>query len=241
MNKITLALSYYDNPEMLRLQFQYWQKYPKGVNIIVVDDGSPNHPAKDVFSDSLLNGVDVKLYRIEENIPWNSAGARNLAFSEASDGWVIATDIDHVLPAESMENLFTKKLKPRRFYSLARRRMVDLKKQEEMHPHRESFLMTKRLFWKVGGYDEDFVGYWNGPFTGFRLGLKRVARCVALDDVWLLLFGYDIIPNASTMSLGRRGSEYDINKNKEMKKPWRRAMKRHRPENPLRFKWERVL
>ncbi len=105
---ITLVLTYYDNPLMLRKQLEYWRKYPENnnVQIVIIDDGSPNNPAEKVLTKGLfLGNIDVSLYRIKEDIFQNTVGARNLGFTQAPEGWVFNLDMDHIVPSESMENL----------------------------------------------------------------------------------------------------------------------------------------
>lgn len=246
-NTLTITIPYYDAPEMLRTQIDVWQKYPKWVQdylkVIVVDDGSPRFPAIDVFKEAETLDFPVSLYRIHEDIPWNHGGARNLAFTYIEEGWALLTDIDHVLPPESVSSLLTMILLPDCVYLPARFRMLGPLDWEEIHRHRDSFILTREMFWEVGGFDEDFTGYWNGPSGPFRKALKRKAEFRELDHTWLVLFGRDLIPDANVGSLGRKGSEYDIRRNKEMYRKFTIAHRRggYSPKNPLRFNWEQVL
>ena len=101
-NNITITIPYYEAPLMLRTQFFQWHKYPEWVweylNIIVVDDGSPMKPAEEVFKDVIMPSSSVSLYRIQEDIPWNHGGARNLAFTEMEEGWAGAYVLQPDLP-----------------------------------------------------------------------------------------------------------------------------------------------
>jgi hypothetical protein len=66
---------------------------------VLVDDGSPE-PAV-VAADCFLN---LTLVRVKENIPWNQHGVRNLGLKLAEGYWVIASDIDHLFPAEGLRH-----------------------------------------------------------------------------------------------------------------------------------------
>ncbi len=239
-------MPYYDAPQMLRKQLEYWRMYPawvkESIRIILVDDGSPNYPAIDVLKDGVPGFTSFELYCIQENIPWNHGGARNLAFTAAEEGWVILTDIDHVLPLETMCSLVTMELSPEVVYIPARFRMRGVLDWEEINRHSDSFILTKKMFWEVGGFDEDFSGYWNGVSGPFRRALKRKAVFSEVDCAHFLLHCNDVVEDAS-VSLGREGSEYDIKKSKDSKlqKKFSKALHKYKPTNPLRFKWTQVI
>ena len=165
-NKVTLVFTYYEAPNMLREQIKYWVKYPKEiadrVKIIIVDDGSPEKSAEGVFwffLSQIPDYLDISLYRIKENINQNTFGARNLAFTVAKEGWVWNFDIDHVVPADSLLNLLEEGLSPEVCYFPARRIMTSLTKSDPMWRHLDTFIITREMFWRVGGYNEASTGY----------------------------------------------------------------------------------
>jgi hypothetical protein len=237
-NQLTITVPYYDNPEMLQEQLKVWKIYPQDVNIVVVDDGSWMFPALEVLQLAKLQ--NLLLYKIIQDIPWNHGGARNLAMAEIHEGWVVLTDVDHIMPVSSVERLQKMTLDktyvyyPRR-YKAIQDHVVD------HHQHRDSFILHRDLFWEVGGFDERFSGYWNGVSRLFRTALKNKAKMnIALPDVSLILHEPDNIPDAST-KLGRKGSVYDINSNPTLKKEFNRALKKYEPKNHLQFKWIKQL
>ena len=49
MPQLTLCVAYYRQPLMLARQLAEWERFPPGIEILVVDDGSPE-PAREVLA-----------------------------------------------------------------------------------------------------------------------------------------------------------------------------------------------
>lgn len=205
---VTLCCPYYRNPGMLRLQLETWNSYPPEVRarfrFIIVDDCSPE-PAEPVIREG-RGDIAIELYRVEIDKPWAWDVARNIAMHHAPDGWCLITDIDMVLTAENAERLVHGKLKAGRFYTPGRRRAVDGRPYK---PHPNSFVLERSLFWEAGGYCEDFAGVY-GKDAAWNRQLDAVGERRHWPELELLLYGREVIPDASTSTLGRKGSEYDI-------------------------------
>ena len=240
-------MPYYDQPEMLAAQMTVWEKYPawamEYLKFIIVDDGSPNFPAE-----ALLGEFDseflIELYRIKEDIPWNHGGARNLAFDRMEEGWAVLTDIDHVLPQESICSLLTMDLRLEMVYIPARYLKRGPLEWEEISRHSDSFILTREKFWQVGGFDEDLAGYWNGVSGPFRKALRSHAGVIELDHVHFMMYDTDLIKDAHVTSLGRKGTKYDILAPGVDRKKFNQSHQRgggYQPKNPLRFNWEQVI
>ena len=242
-DKITITMPYYEAPEMLKVHLENWCAYPDAladrVNIVLVDDGSPKYPAVEVLKSAKLPRSPIKLYRIQENIPWNHGGARNLGMYCVSEGWVLTTDIDLVLDAKNAKKILKFKKDPQKVYQPNR---LDLISGEwtQMKRHPESFVMTRKMFWEIGGFDEDFTGYWNGTFTPFRFAMRRKSNLIEWGDIYLLNHS-DLIEGAMVSEWGRRGSIYDVHTNAEVLRNRRIATRHYQPKNPLRFNWEQVV
>ncbi len=80
---ISIIHPYYNNINTFNYQCSQWSNFSnyakQNTEIIVVDDGSPDFPCK---VPKCINGVDLKILRIEDNILWNTAGAANLGIIE---------------------------------------------------------------------------------------------------------------------------------------------------------------
>ena len=161
---ISIIHPYYNNIQTFYYQYSQWSQFSdyakENIEIIVVDDGSPKYPCK---APQHINGVDIKILRIEENILWNTAGAANLGITEAKYDWIFHIDIDKGVSAYNADRFlrldFSDPLTqywPMLLYQSVNTRGVVNKKPTA--PHYNSYLMNKETFWKTGGYDEDFGG-----------------------------------------------------------------------------------
>lgn len=208
MNRVTLCLAYYENPGMLRRQLDQLAALPADlsqvIDLIVVDDGSPNSPALDVFENYLGPthpiAREVQLYRMAVDIPWNQDACRNLAVAQAETPWVLLTDIDHLVPLATWRRVIEQKLADKAVYKFGRVSEPDLSPYKT-HPN--SWLMTRAMYDRCGGYDERFRG-WYGTDGDFRNRVQKVAKVEILPEV-LVRVPREVTPDASTTTLTRKG------------------------------------
>jgi hypothetical protein len=221
---ITIVMAYYNNPTMLKRHLEEWEKYQGGFQAIIVDDDS-EEPALPILKDC---PIPVQLYRVLIDKPWNQNCARNLGMTHA-EGWCLMTDMDHLLTVEESSKIHLGN--PMRAYKP--RRVLPDGSEYKRHPN--TYLLTKDLYWSCGGYDEAFCGYY-GTDSTFRNQLGK--RIVNTDSFALTLYGRDVIHDASTRTLGRKGSEYYVGSNPHMK---RRRKYGGTKVRQLNFPWERQL
>lgn len=173
---LTICLPYYRNPGQLELQFERMRSLgPELLSrmaVIIVDDGSPDGDAKgrDI-------GCPLTIFKIGVDVRWNQDAARNVAAREAQTPWLLLTDIDHFVPRETVERLVTHKLGKNHVYRFARTTLErgpdgDLV-ETPYKPHPNSWCVTKQTYWRAGGYDERFSGFY-GTDADFRDRLHTV-------------------------------------------------------------------
>jgi hypothetical protein len=202
-NLVTLVVPYYENPEFLERQIYNWESYSDPVlrylSIIVVDDGSPVSPAAHClkFRDSWLNRK--RLFRIEKDVRWNWLAARNIGFMLASTPWVLVTDMDHMVPGQNMYCRIHGIHDPNVVYGFSRKEHTG----HEIAPHPNSWFMTREMFWKIGGYDESFSGYY-GTDGEWRRRIRQHAPIHILTDY---LIRYEYQQDSSTTRYKRKQPE----------------------------------
>lgn len=155
---VTFIYPFFENSQFLARQLEHWRHYPPEVcahlSAIVVDDCSPD-PASDVIRGQ-LRPFPLRLFRIEKKARWNWIAARNIGAHHASDGWLLLTDMDHMVPATTAYAAVYGKHDPGVIYGFSRNESTG----QRLTPHPNSWLMTRSMFWKAGGYDEAFSGYY---------------------------------------------------------------------------------
>lgn len=129
----------------------------QGLKTMIIDDGYPEPLGA-------IKGIEV--VRIEQDIPWNQPGARNLGF-HLLDGWVLSSDIDHVITKQNIKDLQKLELDKNCVYYIAR------KENGKVTTHRNIYLMHKEAFERIGGYDEDFSGHYGYDDTLFNKKIKE--------------------------------------------------------------------
>lgn len=232
MRRLSIVSAYYENAGMLRAQVENLNNLPPGmaeqITLIVVDDCSPTAPA--VVEPGQRFAVEV--YRLAVDVAWNQDACRNLGMRHVKSEWVLLTDMDHVPSERLIDRLLTMPLDTSRFYRMAR---VSAPDASAYKPHPNSYVLTKSLYWRVGGYDERWAGAY-GTDGNFRRGLDKLSSEVFLKEP-LMRFPREVIPDASTTQYARQSKE-----NEELKRRIKHEIAASGIEGPVtgRFEWARV-
>jgi len=241
---ISLVYPYFETPEMLEFQLSRWVKFPddlkKELEFIIIDDGSPDRPADIPYFP--YPNINLKLYRINENIVWNHPGAQNLGAHVATSEWIWSGAIDNVIPEGDMRAILSlDRSDPHTFYKFHDYN-VGNPNQPGMH-YAVNFL-NREFYWKVGGYDEDFTGYWGADDVCFEKRLiQQGGNRVEVPEHVAMMYVYDegTIPGANTHAV-TDSYGWVRGMNQRNKKMWQNKIKGKLPygENPLRFTWRMV-
>lgn len=176
--RFTVGYTYYDEPELLSEQIKLWNRYPHQIEIILVDDGSQKYPAENYTS--LIEHPGFRLYKVDEDLGFNSHGCRNLiAHVSASDN-ILFSDIDCHFSPETMAFLKRISFNKDKFYKFSF--YYANKFQYHVYPgHPNVFLVNKQGFWEAGGYDESFTGWHTGD-REFLVRLNTVSQQSMINE-----------------------------------------------------------
>ena len=233
---VTIIMAYYENPTMLTEHLIWWHEYrPEDiarVSFIVVDDGSPRNPAIDVVRKHTI-GIDLRVFRIIPNIPWNQDGARNLGMKYCRTPWAFLTDTDHLVPHDQIGKLinFTQiEARQGEYYMPASQIKLD---GTVLGEHPNTYLFNVADYWRIGGYDEDFAGSY-GSDGNFRKNCQGLGLREIKTSAWhTLVYRKENIWDACTHDFSRKeGPYYRANfPHLETK----RRSPAYKPERPIRF------
>lgn len=142
------------------------------IEFVLVDDASPLPVA-------LPAGLPLnyQLLRIDDDIPWNISGARNLGATVACGQRLILTDADHSFPESTLDYICRARLR-HRLYTLRR---THEGKKVSSHPN--TFVCKRGVFFDLNGYDEAFTGHYGYEDTFLKalaeragMGPRRLTR-----------------------------------------------------------------
>jgi glycosyltransferase involved in cell wall biosynthesis len=200
----TLVLPYYRNGGMWQRQLERLSRYPapilKHLRVIVVDDGSPKDALQ---APATPPPFALSMFRIDVDVRWNWIAARNIGHHHAETEWVLFTDIDHLVPHKTAARIVDGYLEADTIYRFQR---VNFHDGAAYHPHPNSWLMTRAMFDKTGGYDERFSGFY-GTDGMFRDRCRAHARGITILREKLERVDREVQPDASTRTYERKAEQ----------------------------------
>ena len=170
---------------------------------MVVDDCSPAAGEDCRGCDSQ---AEVWLFRVEKDVPWGWPAAKNIAMHEIPDGPALLTDIDHLLEADDAARLSSCGWPAMRTTSPGGGGPST--GWSTSGTPRPTFCSARSTGRSVASRSAGWAAY--GTDFMMRKRIRRLSDRVELDDVWLTLYGREVVPDASTTCFGRKGSEYHL-------------------------------
>lgn len=189
--KLSIIHPFYNEPIRLKTHIDTWKTYSQemldAVTFVLVDDGSS--PELLLWANFYRIKVPhLEVYRIMEDLKWNTPGALNLGIIQAPTDWVLFMDSDCMMDPEDVEKLLNFEPDPSIAYYFPRNRVsnsdhVRTAKADRYLPC--AVLIRKDLFYAVGGFDEDFTGSRSGGYAmfdnDFTTRITEQADCRILD------------------------------------------------------------
>jgi len=241
VNNITVIIPYYRNPRMLEeVHIPNWGDYTDDMlahlKIIYVDDCSPE-PAYPILCKApqrVRNRIEA--YRINEDIPWNQHGARNLGAYVAPEGWLLVMDMDRIILKYDMHRMLNRDLDDYHHFKPYGIKMGKRLQSDDKVPVNQ-FLCTREDYWKVGGYDEDYCGCYGGDGP-FLKALEKYAPLRTMEDVRMIRYHTDMDNTDATTTDLKRDKGHNSEYQRRQKEKQRTG--KTKPVNPLRFSWQKT-
>jgi len=186
------------NADSLISLLRHYETYPRDlmrmIMFVLVDDCSP--VGIEIPDDIDLNWT---LYRVDSDIEWNQAGARNLGATMAPSENLVLTDVDHTFPEALLRRICETRIPLRRFYKFKRANPDGSKK----HSACNILLLSKGGFFESMGYDEEFCGHYGYEDVAFRHTLAHLGYKLRYLTRRVRIVSTEIDRNESYHSLER--------------------------------------
>jgi hypothetical protein len=255
--KIDIITAYYNQNVYLTEYFTWLDKFilPEfgdKVNIILIDDGSKEYPARDFLPK--LTHTNLDLYEIKEDIPWNLSGGRNLGVHVARSNNVCYIDIDSILTKQHITELVNITLNEKEIYQFPNYeyKYFDFKNNKLVYKYLPSpFFMQKQDFLQYP-MDEDFCGNWgyeNIHWHGVLHKNKFIKKCLNTPIIVTAKTNVDkhklsqTIFNTNDNSCFQRAGGTNLSRSRQINlELYNRKRKNLKvPENILRFNYELIF
>ena len=179
-HKLTIIMLYHNECDILYYQTKQWQEISpelsKYIRFLIVDDHSLI-PACNCIKKSSTESVKIDIVRIDSDRIWNIGGARNLGAYVSCTDFIFICDIDALVTEVILTNILPLIIKHTSAYDkvIQLNRKTRKERYGNTHTvHPGVMMLSRDLYWKLNGCDEDFVGHYG--FTDkhfmYRLSMK---------------------------------------------------------------------
>lgn len=159
--------------------------------------------------------MQIKIIRTNDTRPWTEHKARNIGARNARGEYFLMIDVDYILPKETIEKALKfkgQRMSIKRWFGVLDKD-ANIKTDPEtlakwglksrwirrgwVRGHRSQFLMRKKTFWGMGGYNEALDGKWRltgGAGEKFWRKWQRLERLgkARADDEKLKVFMFPV-------------------------------------------------
>jgi hypothetical protein len=229
---ISIISHFYNAHSCVNEQIAHWQQINPQLNelfeFILVDDFSD--------TDYVLPKTDlnIRLFRITDDIPWNQGGARNLATFHARGEVALFIDIDQHIKIDFLERICSAATNIKRntiHFFKSNPPLVNIQNGQELNHHPNSFVVNLKDFKTHVHYDEDFAGHY---------GYEDIFLMRAWEKAGgkLTLINEDVSHN---LSYGTSNLDRDVQRNQALIQ--KKVFEENCKISPamLRFSWKEVL
>lgn len=159
--RITIGITYFNDGDYLQDWIKQIELFPNLTEVIIVDDGSQDEPITfhlDAFKRMPEWAPDIKVYRVPDDLGFNSHGCRNLIAKVAETPLLQFFDIDMLMYPPTIGRMLRTQWREDAIYHHSFFNSFN-QKMWGAWGHMNCFLIHKDLYWKAGGYDESFTGH----------------------------------------------------------------------------------
>lgn len=241
---LTLIHPFFGEEKRFEIQYDNWMKLPTevkdAIKIIVVDDcGKP--AMHELMTPSKVKRCDLNLsiFRITDDIRYNTAGALNLGIMMADTAWTLIMDSDCLFEGPEFQKLMTICPDKNWVYKFDRNRITEnahWKKNTRYLPC--TMLQHKDIFLDINGFDEDFCYKTRGGYAFFDnhydYKFQQKYKWAIIKDIIATEYMDDYVGER----IQRSKAEEQINKKLMYEKIEGRASL---STDMLRFSWERMF
>jgi predicted glycosyltransferase involved in capsule biosynthesis len=222
---LTIVIHVYNQAEAVKKHVDFWKKLPSHISsrlaFICIDDFSDD-PL--VISKEHLN---LRLFRITDDIDWNMPGCKNLGAVMTKTDWMLFFDIDTFIETDGFDKILSgiEGLNPKALY-----RFRLQKDGLELDSHINTLLLNRDSFFEAGCLDEDFAGNYGYEDVHFNMiWNKNIGPTIIITNIIFNLLNYP------TVKLNR---DTKINQALGTRKIYEENFSNSRGK--LRFKWIEV-
>ena len=150
-----MITTYFEDPHRLKNIIENEFNEDVFDEFIIIDDGSPNQPAYDIVKHYI--DKPISLFRVKDDIGFNSHGARNLAMKHVETEWAYMVDIDRkdIFDYSKILQRYCMSATDNEYFIS----YIGFNKRNKQQITHNDYCVRTKSWWTTGGYDEEFTNY----------------------------------------------------------------------------------